>query len=148
MSQLKMKSIDIKECYRVLIVYISDKSFERNTMTSNKLATLAWKRFSNLYSETSSGYRWSDGVQTMFPHFPIDQRTGRCFTCSMYHSTVWSVFMFPVMKHPWTCIMNLPVSNGCQSIWVEVDCFRNMSHFIPLNDREMMSPYLVPRFLR
>jgi len=45
-------------------------------------------------------------------------------------------------------IVDLPVSNGCSSIWVAVDHFTKMSHFIPLKDGEKKAPDLVCIFLR
>jgi len=45
-------------------------------------------------------------------------------------------------------IVDLPVSNGCSSIWVVVDHFRKMSHFIPLGDGEKKAPDLVCIFLK
>ena len=45
-------------------------------------------------------------------------------------------------------IVDLPVSNGCSSIWVVVDRFTKMSHCIPLKDREKKAPDLVRVFRR
>ena len=45
-------------------------------------------------------------------------------------------------------IVDLPVSNGCSSIWVVVDRFTKMSHFIPLKHGEKKAPDLVHIFLR
>jgi len=45
-------------------------------------------------------------------------------------------------------IVDLPISNGCSSIWVVVDGFTKMSHFIPLKDREKKAPDLVRIFLK
>jgi len=45
-------------------------------------------------------------------------------------------------------IVDTPVWNGCSSIWVVVDRFTNMSHFIPLKDGEKTAPDLVRIFLR
>jgi len=45
-------------------------------------------------------------------------------------------------------IVDLPLSNGCSSIWVVVDRFMDMSHFIPLKDGEKKAPDLVRIFLK
>jgi hypothetical protein len=45
-------------------------------------------------------------------------------------------------------ILELPESNGCSSIWVVVDRFTKMSHFIPLKDRQKKAPDLVRIFLK
>ena len=54
---------------------------------------------------------------------------------------------------PWdkismNCIVDLPVSNECSSIWVVVDRFTKISHFIPLRDGQKMAPDLVRIFLK
>ena len=43
--------------------------------------------------------------------------------------------------------MDLPVLTGCSSIWVVVDRFQKMSHFIPLQNGEKTAPDLVHIFL-
>jgi len=45
-------------------------------------------------------------------------------------------------------ILDLPVSNGCSSIWVVVDCFMVMSQFSPLRDGAKKAPDSVCIFLR
>jgi hypothetical protein len=45
-------------------------------------------------------------------------------------------------------IVDLPVLNGCLSIWVVVDRFTKLSQFIPLKDGEKMTPDFVHIFLR
>jgi len=44
-------------------------------------------------------------------------------------------------------IVDLPVSNGCSSLWVVVDRFTKMSDFIPLKNGEKKGPDLVYTFL-
>jgi len=44
-------------------------------------------------------------------------------------------------------IVDLPVSNRCSSIWLVVDRFTKMSHFIPLQDAEQKAPHFVYIFL-
>jgi len=46
------------------------------------------------------------------------------------------------------CIVDLPVSNGCSSIWVVVYCYTKMSHFIPLTEGEKKAPDSVRIFLK
>lgn len=45
-------------------------------------------------------------------------------------------------------IVDLPVSDRCSSIWVVIDRFSKMSHFIPRRDGQKKSPGLVRIFLR
>jgi len=45
-------------------------------------------------------------------------------------------------------IVDLLVSNGCSSIWVVVDCFTKMSHFIPLKNGEKTAAHVFHTFLR
>ena len=45
-------------------------------------------------------------------------------------------------------ITDLPLSNGCTSIWVIVDTFTKMAHFIPLKDNAKKGEHLVPIFAR
>jgi hypothetical protein len=45
-------------------------------------------------------------------------------------------------------IVDLPVSNGCSSIWVVVDHCMKVSHCIPLRDGQMKAPDLVHIFLK
>jgi len=58
-----------------------------------------------------------------------------------------------LVHRPWDeismdCIVHLPVSNGCSSIWVVVDRFPQMSHLIPLRDGQKKAPDLVRIFLK
>jgi hypothetical protein len=55
--------------------------------------------------------------------------------------------------HPWDSIsmdfiIALPVSDGCSSVWVIVDRFAKMAHFIPLKDGEKKAMDLVKIFLK
>jgi len=45
-------------------------------------------------------------------------------------------------------IVDLPISNECSSIWVVVNYFTKMSHFIPLRASKKKAPDLVRIFLR
>ena len=45
-------------------------------------------------------------------------------------------------------IIQLPVSDGCLSVWVIVDRFSKMAHFIPLKDGEKRATNLVKIFLK
>lgn len=45
-------------------------------------------------------------------------------------------------------ITDLPLSNGCSSIWVIVDTFTKMAHFIPLKDDAKKTEDLIPLFAR
>ena len=45
-------------------------------------------------------------------------------------------------------ITDLPESNGCTSIWVIVDRFTKMTHFIPLRKNQTKGAHLAPLFLQ
>jgi transposase InsO family protein len=45
-------------------------------------------------------------------------------------------------------IIELPVSDGCLSVWVIIDRFMKMAHFIPLKDGEKKATDLVKIFLK
>ncbi len=45
-------------------------------------------------------------------------------------------------------ITDLPLSNGCDSIWTMIDPFTKMAHFIPLKQNEKTSEHLIRIFLR
>jgi hypothetical protein len=55
--------------------------------------------------------------------------------------------------HPWDSISmdfirELPVSDGCSLVWVIVDRFTKIAHFIPLKDGEKKASDLVKIFLK
>jgi hypothetical protein len=45
-------------------------------------------------------------------------------------------------------IVELPISNGCSSIWVIIDRFTKMAHFIPLKDDAKKAKDLAPVFAK
>jgi transposase InsO family protein len=45
-------------------------------------------------------------------------------------------------------IVELPLSKGCSQIWVIVDRFTKMAHFIPLKDDAKKAPDLAPIFAK
>jgi hypothetical protein len=60
---------------------------------------------------------------------------------------------FQLAYHPWDsismdCIFQLLMSDGCSSVWVIIDCFSTMAHYIPLNDGEKRAADLVRNILK
>jgi len=45
-------------------------------------------------------------------------------------------------------ITELPVSENCNQLWVVVDRFSKMAHFIPLPQNEKMAAHLAVRFAK
>jgi transposase InsO family protein len=73
----------------------------------------------------------------------IREYVGTCLTCQCYKCLRYARYGLPYLLElpyvPWDSIamdfiVELPLSNGCSQIWVIIDRFTKMAHFIPLKD--------------